>query len=127
MQDLIAFTEARLDEEEEAAQDTARGNPGPWSLDHAWIRDATGETVVMDEYRWGGSAFTHIARYDPARVLREVAAKRARLDAYIAANAAVQRHGDLYMTGVAHGLAVAVKGDAASWDNHPDYKQAWAP
>jgi hypothetical protein len=75
VEELIAFIEARLAEEAEVAQDLARGCPAPWSADKSEVRDANGDIVVCDEYHW--SALPHVARHDPARALREAAAKRA--------------------------------------------------
>ena len=144
MDDLTAFIAARLDEDEDLAQDAARGNPGPWSLDHAWILSAEGETVVMDEYRWGGSAFTHIARYDPARALREVAAKRAIVAEHEPGFPAVARQeppGPSTVTdpdGIISTFpycltcdqdapCVTLEALAAVWSDHPDYRAEWAP
>lgn len=80
--DLTAFITARLDEDEAAA----KGPPG-WKLEH-WtaVRYADKESgrnwrvdaeprCVIDGAAEEDAQF--IARYDPARVLREVAAKRA--------------------------------------------------
>jgi hypothetical protein len=56
MDDLIAFLQARLDEDERSA--------------HAWLPFGNPDAAARD----------HIARHDPGRVLAEVAAKRAILD-----------------------------------------------
>lgn len=81
--DLIEFLKARLDEDEAAAR---RATPGPW------VSESSGPTgpVVMDAESRDArdhvarcphflAAFDaeHIARHDPARVLADVAAKRA--------------------------------------------------
>src|SRR6516162_9337625 len=82
--DLAAFLRARLDEDEAAANATT---PGPWmaGAERAHLVD----NVVYGQSEWpdhiqqvcnvnyaqhkAGNA-THIARHDPARALREVAA-----------------------------------------------------
>lgn len=90
MDDLIAFIRARLDEDEAAAK-SAR--PGPWDYETEVGGFGPVGCVMMPlgnhkGTRTGLTAFTplgtqdaataaHIARHDPARVLREVAAKRA--------------------------------------------------
>lgn len=72
--DLIAFVEARLTEDEQVAR----------RIESAWrCLSGTGEIVASDgtnaevcaEAHWEGVG-EHIARHDPARVLREVAARR---------------------------------------------------
>lgn len=107
--DLITFMNARLDEDEAGARAAANFSYG-----------------VPDWCDEGDPDGTHIARHDPARVLREVEAKRKRLAAYTAARAAADRYDDQYMAGVASGLADAIRGDAGAWADHPDYKQEWS-
>lgn len=84
-EDLVAFIEARLAEDERIAL-AATG--GPWRVDNEdyaeAIYAADGFTTVVAGGRWGGEASVfnsdddarHIARHDPARVLRDVAADR---------------------------------------------------
>jgi hypothetical protein len=108
--DLTAFVTARLDEDEAIAKEAASRPGGP-----AWD-DRTRHTAVA----------RHINRHDPARALREVTAKRKRLAAYIAASVAADRYDDQYMAGVASGLADAIKDDADTWSDHPDYDQKWS-
>lgn len=96
--DLIAFLRACLDEEERVAQ---VATPGPWRIDARnpnvvrepapidWVGVAghrldmppifTGQTSSRARSQWIGDA-RHIAAWDPARVLAEIAAKRAILD-----------------------------------------------
>lgn len=80
--DLRAFVAARLDEDEAAAR---AATEGPWSF--AGYDSADGWPIVAnDEHeivsRSGSDDAEHIARHDPARVLREVAAKRAVIRQY---------------------------------------------
>jgi hypothetical protein len=105
----VEFLTKCLDEDESAARDLARAYRGPWSVLDCMVLDAGGDTVVYDEYHWG--PLPHIARHDPARVLREVEAKRNLIavaeTAYYAA--------DHYASdGILRSLA-------AVYSDHPDY------
>lgn len=90
--DIAEFDKARLDEDEAAAKGASWDRPGDrWHVwgersDGAWVVDDDGEEGFVIP-RIGGGADTegvarHVARNDPARALREVAAKRAILDEY---------------------------------------------
>ncbi|SFK92400.1 hypothetical protein SAMN05216275_14152 [Streptosporangium canum] len=69
MSDLVAFLRARLDEDEQ----TARAAHGPnWNAEKRDV--AYGDEWVVSAMTRADAA--HIARHDPARVLREVEAKR---------------------------------------------------
>lgn len=136
MDDLIAFINARLDEDEAAA----KGPPG-WKLEH-WtaIRYADKESgrnwrvdaeprCVIDGAAKDDAQF--IARHDPARALREAEAKRAILDRHsiledLARNAGVKwcahctddRSGAEWPCGDVRDLA-------AVWSDHPGYRPEW--
>lgn len=89
---IAAFIEARLAEDEATAR---AATAGPWLIDEGdekpdhsltikggpdQLPDVPGrETVVYSPYIWDETRpdFAHIARHDPARVLAEIAAKRA--------------------------------------------------
>ncbi|WP_346266116.1 DUF6221 family protein, partial [Glycomyces rutgersensis] len=86
MTDLIDFLNARLAEDEAVAQ---AATPGPWNDDGGCISNADyqitdygaytkadGEPEEWEPQRQRADS-AHIARHDPARVLREVTAKRA--------------------------------------------------
>ena len=88
---IVEFLEARLDEDEEIARDAAGWDSSGSVRDEGlWRRD--GVNSVIDSSRrmvvfGDGSApddskATHIAHYDPARALAEVAAKRGILEAH---------------------------------------------
>jgi hypothetical protein len=119
MDDLVSFLAARLDEDEAAA--LACQTPGPWvAATHpsvSWIvTGADGDCVVSNEGSPTPEEAAHIARHDPARVLREVAAKRAIVASY--EDAATHEFA---------GLQVAVGHLAAAYGEHPDYRPEWAP
>lgn len=98
--DLIAFLNARLDEDESGAKALASkpwkaepvvyGRPEDgWGEPNTWeIETVDGQTIVHHQTHEGGGIYeeevaAHIARHDPARVLREVAAKRAILAVHV--------------------------------------------
>lgn len=80
MADLVAFLEARLNEDEAAARKAAFGS-GEWDTSGPGYPEAP-EVRVVDNVRSDlfetSNVFIaeHIARWDPARVLAEIAAKR---------------------------------------------------
>lgn len=108
MTPLDEFLTARLDEDEAAAK-AAASRP----LGDQWI-DGTRLTAVA----------AHIARHDPARVLREVEAKRKILNSWVSA-ATADRYSagpepiDHFQDGLEHALRLL----ATAWSDHPDYRQ----
>ncbi len=87
MSDLIEFLTARLDEDEAVAKAAIELAPLPWQRsygedgDARWLDILGGEgtSVVETESGANGPSLDvaeHIARHDPARVLREVEAGR---------------------------------------------------
>ncbi|HEX8005693.1 MAG TPA: DUF6221 family protein, partial [Trebonia sp.] len=140
MDELIAFVRARLGEDEAAA---AAASDGPWT---AW-RGQPGLGLRQLEYavtlpgQNSGSFASiataswmdaeHIARHDPARVLREVEAKRAIL-AQIAPWMDSAEDDHWYERGVGEqppyeGSVLLMKLLAAVWGGHPDYRSEWKP
>ena len=83
--ELVAWLRAQFDEDERVAK---AAEDGPWHVDHEHYAEAiysAGGVSVVAGGRWGDEASVfndtadaiHIALHDPARVLREVEAKRA--------------------------------------------------
>jgi hypothetical protein len=138
MEDPTAFITARLDEDEAAARELA-GWPhwhhtpavtahGPIILIAAGEDD---ELEVASIERDLPEVGAHIARHDPARALREVAAKRAVLawyaDSVDAAALFKEKLGTgTHMATAAESYLNVMRGYAAVWSDHPDYKQEWA-
>lgn len=143
--DIVDFLKARLDEDEAAAKACAGA---PWvecvsmvQVDPVAIRDAHWQygqmgyvgTIEHDYDR------VHIARHDPARVLRGVEAKR-RIANLHHTETHLRFHGEpqygyLYWCDICH-----VPGDqpgrnwcetlrllASEFSDHPDYDEGWAP
>ena len=120
--DLLDFLRARLDDDQRIAQDAvaklgADGDVAEWQAD-AWsvycggVGDGTlAGTGRVFSGSWPDnpptSVSTHIARHDPAHVLREVAAKRAIIDM------------------VNSPPPMTLRWLAAVWSDHPDYRAEW--
>lgn len=147
--ELREFLTARLAEDQRLAERAASlcGCHRPalsWLFDDRDERDATsGRILVVDDphpvprrkisRRWSTSydglyMAEHIVRHDPARVLREVEAKRRILAAYVDDDrvrfGAFESCSDSCPVQV---LDEVVKLLAAPYSDHPDYRQEWTP
>lgn len=108
--DLAAFVTARLDEDEEIAKAV---RPKDW-----------------DDIGWAGvgaTATAHAAQHDPARVLREVAAKRAIMAVHAQLNDSIwcqtcDPGADPFGDSDAWYPCRTVRALATAWSDHPDYK-----
>lgn len=123
---LIAFVRARLDEDEAAAM---AASDGPWTawrgrpglglrqLEHAVTLpgQAAGSLAPIATASWLDAE--HIARHDPARVLREVAAARGILAEY-------ERRAGGGGYGYQAGLGFVIEQMARAWSDHPGYEAA---
>lgn len=130
MDDLVAFLRARLAEDEAVAR-AVEDRSAPW--DGQWVADGpdalrtrNGHVLAYGHRTTDGRDLpiplkpklaAHWARHDPARVLREVEAKRRIVERY----AWLREHGD---TG---GAAWVLPLLAAAYADHPDYRPEWAP
>ncbi|NUP52336.1 MAG: hypothetical protein HOW97_34195 [Catenulispora sp.] len=146
MDDLVAFLRARLDEDAEDARLAEAVDPSPWyedvsegtytrqreGLDGVGLVRAADNVGLWD--RESSSALSmaavtsvHVARHDPARVLREVEAGRKLVNAYaeVADNDVDMPYE--YGYGWANGLGLAVRLLASVYAAHPDYRPEWAP
>ncbi len=140
MSELVEFLKARLNDDEQSA---LAATPSPWishrlsSRDQATIvqdlgrrsitGDPIGAPVVASTYRPSGMANAeHIARHDPARVLREVAAKRRLLAEYAEYQENDTEKRYEYADGWANGLGFAVRLLALAYADHEDYRVEWA-
>jgi Family of unknown function (DUF6221) len=136
---LIAFLNARLDEDEAAARTATDGS---WYREGSEVRGhsrayAGGEPgIVVIKWTWPQEA-DHIIRHDPARVLREVEAKRVIMEWH---------YRGLPPEGAPEGLEICAgeEGDGDTWQmatpwpcpqiralaavysDHPDYREEWA-
>jgi hypothetical protein len=120
MSDLVAFLRARLDEDE------ARARKAEDEWDAEWVSAEWQD--LPDE------VFAQARTYDPARVLREVEAQRAILDAYEWGKRRYdsrEEMGDLaqdrHRAGEVFALLATIQTLAAVYRDHPDYRREWAP
>lgn len=128
MTDLVSFLCARLDEDERTARAPLGDHAASWTLPSSAVVD-TGAADLGDEIHTGDARLAeHIARHDPARVLREVEAARRVLD----------RHDQMDGGGCAwcwdkiYGTDTSwpcpdVRDVATRYADHPDYRDEWAP
>lgn len=143
MTDIVAFLTARYDEDERDARATMEpGETGAW----AFVQARDGELKVIDGLGWTVADWLdgqpwpvgpHIARHDPARVLRKVAAERAILAAHDTVEVPnIEDTGRINACTTCgetqdHWYATpwpcdTLKHLAAVYADHPDYDPAWA-
>ena len=124
MTDLIVFLLAQLALDEAAAKAAHLRFPGPWDQAEAAgstlpaavsLYDAGDESIGVIR---GSYVARHIARHDPARVLRDVEADRKLIAAY----EDVTEFSDPWI-----GLDLAVRIRAERFSGHPDYREEWRP
>lgn len=113
--DLITFVRERLDEREATARRAAR--------------ESNGERWSRLQFRNGlPDVAEHAAANDPAYVLRDIAAKRAIVDAY---ENALQRNQsppiDAWLAGAVAAGQFYLRCIAAIDAGHPDYNPEWRP
>lgn len=151
MDDLVQWLGQQLDEDERIAK---AATDGPWHVDHELypesINAADGVQVIAGG-RWGGEASVfestedalHIARHDPARVLREIDAKRRMLARHHAAPVPPgSEWAEEYPYCAAHAYKAAddtvvypvelkncldLRDLAAPYANRPGYREEWRP
>lgn len=120
MDELVRWLGEQLDEDERIAREA--GGLGWSRSEHPWdtavaIRDSKGERVVCDEGWPSEGQEVHIAEWDPARVLREIEAKRRIVDRF----AWLREHGD---TG---GTEWVIPLLALAYEDRPGYREEWRP
>jgi Family of unknown function (DUF6221) len=121
--DLVKFSRARCDEDERYLQALIRAGGRRAAEDYA---DAA--AVAMTALEDQGAAALLKERIEPPRlvpndlrrILKGIAAKRTLLDSY---EGSVRSVGP----GLSRRELVLVAAQAAEWDDHPDYKEAWKP
>ncbi len=146
MTDLVTWLRQQLDREEGDANLIPGGGyqPARWTAhrvpdgDWAEIRqhdlpvgaepDEVAEESTAGLMTWGRNEDLHVTRWDPARVLAEVAAKRAILDAYTEAvefyDAPANRR---QPAGEVHGLYTALQWLAVPCASNGGYDESWRP
>jgi hypothetical protein len=126
VEDLVQWLRAQLDEDARIAR--AVTTPGTWRVGSSH----GGSTVEGDGWTVGNADeldAAHIARHDPARVLREIDAKRQVLDWY-QQRAAVDSRGedpDDYENVTGSTLETVVQILALPYADRPGYREEWRP
>jgi len=127
MNDLVQFLNDRLAEDEAAARGVlanAEGRPLEQGRYEQWV--GVNETILGDQaghvvaYGVAWYALPHIARHDPARTLREVAAKRAILELDICMACDVEGQPCDHRNYTLEYLAEA-------YSDHEEYREEWRP
>ncbi|WP_309049095.1 DUF6221 family protein [Streptomyces sp.] len=134
MDDLVQWLGAQLDEDERIAR---VASSGPWSVDNATYAEtiyAVDGTAVVGGGRWGGEASVfdsaedalHIAAHDPARVLREIDAKRQALAHFERIQQLTKRDIEAYV--LAEGaVSKQIQIMATAYADRPGYREEWRP
>ncbi|WP_009473855.1 DUF6221 family protein [Rhodococcus sp. JVH1] len=140
MTDIEEFLKARLDEDGELARYAAERAAewrsggqgvcgGPFADDEGEVDCLGMHTIVYGEGYPREFEARHIALHDPARVMLEVATKRAILQACRRAPSA-SSHISAFVrgqdAGYAEALADTLRHLASAYSDHPDYRQEWA-
>lgn len=160
---IVDFLNERLKDDEQAAELMAKYYPPPWDVyDRGWMARVYGgdpfwEVARLEQTPWTaedastlGEIIEHVARHDPARVLREVTAKRALVesitaethlvvdsDPYFTCNAAREERdggeswarekwGTECGCGRDDRVEMRLKILATVYSDHPDYREEWA-
>ena len=136
---IAGFLSGRLDEKEAIAQ---AATAGPWHIpEHDPLfycvdsSDGSGRICKFGDRSCGDDVNNslHIVRHDPARVLRDIAAKRVVLAEYAAFREVMdeqQAAGEQTGAGVSSGarlLEHLIRVFAAVDCDHPDYDRRWRP
>lgn len=137
MDDLMQWLRAQLDEDEQIARAAAdyddgaahdvEGPPGTWAcLDEAqWFGPSYRGGVIAPRIGQANSRElgAHIAAHDPARVLREIDAKR---DLLVFAKG-IHDHHETFTTGVYARLEKTLRLYALAYKDRPGYREEWRP
>lgn len=147
--DIVAFIEARLDEDEQVAravEDRSAPFDGQWKNDDNRALRTYNDWVLAykpNAEPWAPGVLDHIARHDPARVLAEITAKRRVLARHHRASSPEYVYREripIYMCEgceyeTAYGFTSARTPDinqcpelrdaASVWSDHPDFDEAW--
>jgi hypothetical protein len=148
---LIEFLLARIAEDERAAKTAGWSCPAPWSMNESsagdsrrTINDSEDDNLFdagySDTYPNASSAVTfHIARFDPARILAECAAKHALMEGHVGAREYWRDQSMPYDWCVGCGRldecdpvtddvdeCPTLRALAAVYSDHPAYQSDWA-
>ena len=130
MDNLAHWLGAQLDEDERIARAAAAmtfGTRWLWDNDHGLVDES--DTGVVERVQV--SIGQHIAEWDPARVLREVAATRRMIEAFERCNYSVETAPNEDMQNVARAKVdtwrFVLHLRALSYSGRPGYREEWRP
>jgi hypothetical protein len=127
--DLVQWLGEQLDEEQRIAEEAARHTEPDWSDGGTYGESVTTEPrhVPVAVGPWSGQMLdevrAHIAAHDPARVLREIEAKR---DLLRLASAAHDYH-ETFTSGFASALEGTLRLFALAYADRVGYREEWRP
>ena len=134
MDDLVQWLRARLDEDEWIAREAGgkyESGGRRWEDERFGSDGTVGDergSVVVYRTGVGRQHSVHIARHDPARVLREIDAKRQLVERYERAVENRRAHPEYLSSAGAHvALQAAVKLLALPYADRPGYREEWRP
>ncbi|MCX4993825.1 DUF6221 family protein [Streptomyces longwoodensis] len=129
MDELVAWLRAQLDEDERTAQ---AASPGPWyvNAEHDEVM-AVDDVTVAEGFALSGrqlrATVDHIARHDPARVLREIDTKRRLLDLHRPYVPEPNQSCLGCAGGIMFSSCPVVRLLALSYTDRPGYREEWRP
>jgi len=121
MDDLVQWLSEILDTDEEWARAAADEYGSVWTANVRMqaVTSDTGADIVTEPF----TPLDHIAEYDPARVLREIDAKR---DLLRLAERAHDYH-ETFTSGFASALEGTLRLFALAYADRPGYREEWRP
>jgi hypothetical protein len=128
--DLVQWLRAQLDEDERGAR---AATLGPWVQsgigDYGWTVDfgRPGAGVETADTEQGLADADFIAAHNPARVLREIDAKRRIVDLMAGMLAAVKGDSEVDHYGGLGAAEDTLELLALPYAAHPDYREEWRP
>jgi hypothetical protein len=128
---IAEFLEARIAEDEAGARSALDGifDDGVWTTAEDWgggnCRVHGKGIIIYDEGGHDEEQAAHIARWDPARVLAECAAKRAVIS-NVGPYSCDQAHPQFDVYHPDGHLSPVLRALAAVYSDHPDYDKDWA-
>ncbi|MFB4276051.1 DUF6221 family protein [Nonomuraea sp. MTCD27] len=128
MHDLVAFLNARLSEDAalaRAVDDRSEPWDGQWTADESGnaLRTVNGHVLVYGHnHPLKPGLVDHMARHDPARVLREVDAKRLILAEHEPVFEGAECPACVYRS-----PCTTLSLLALPYDDHTDYREEWRP
>jgi hypothetical protein len=130
MDELVQWLGVQLDEDERIAR---AATPGPWVDQGGYVTDVGPKVQVTDygtqdgepeeDNPQGRADSAHIVAHDPARVLREIDAKRNLL--HLAERA--HDYHETFTSGFASALERTLRLFALAYADRPGYREEWAP